>query len=152
VQTTCGQLLQQSLPQDAEHFALALYDDNTTCSEVREPTERLYKQYLKLDFVHVVEPIAQRLSYQTCTDTTWEAVREDKLTSTETIGPVDTYVFWFNPCNTTEVITYNISRLADSTSPHCSKSRPDCSILDRHDLLGCTHISRAHLRQCHASP
>jgi hypothetical protein len=106
---------------------MALYDDKTSCAEVREPTERLYKQHLKLDFAYVFEPRAQSLPYHTCTDTTWEAVKEETVMSTETIGPVDTYVFWYNPCNTTEVVTYSISRLEDSTNPDCQMPKMTAS-------------------------
>jgi hypothetical protein len=128
VQTTCGLPLQQSLPQDAEHLALAMYDDTTTCAAVREPTKRLYEQHMKLDFVDVLNPEAWALSYHTCGDTTWE-VSYSGTTGTETKGPVDTYVFWYNPCNSTESIVYDVTLLADSAIPHYPSFRLNCMVL-----------------------
>lgn len=118
MQTTCGIPLQQSLPQDTEHLALAQYGINTTCAEVRERHPRLYGEEMKLEFVDVDTPRAWALTYQACTDTTFEAynyIWQDPVV----VGPIPTYVWWYNPCNTTESISYNISRLPDSTHP-CS--------------------------------
>jgi hypothetical protein len=103
------------MPQDPEHFALALYENETKCPEVLFPSFRHYDQELKLDFVDVNDPRAWAFAYHVCTDTTWTIEESGER---ETIGPVDTYVFWYNPCNMTQSITFNSTRLDDGASPH----------------------------------
>ena len=114
LQTSCGEPLQQSLPQSTVHLALAVYDNITTCEQVREPTVRSnsYTREINLEFVGVDNPRAWALPYHICTDTTWD-VSLGELLSSRRVGPVDTFVWWYNPCNTTESLTYNISRVPD---------------------------------------
>ena len=127
MQTSCGEPLQQSLPQTPEHFALAHYGNTTTCEQVREPSPRLFFQELSLEFVDVTNPRAWALPYHACTDSTWETYIT-LFTPPLVLGPLDTFVWWYNPCNTTETLSYNISRAPDSACFFLAATAYDCEL------------------------
>jgi hypothetical protein len=109
----------QGLPQDAQHLALASYDQNTDCFDVAwgniRPTS--YFEIVHIDFVDTTTPHSPGLAYNAmhmytvCSDVTWS---QYNFTFTpEEIGPVDTFLWFYNPCNSTATVRFNISRLPD---------------------------------------
>lgn len=136
VQTSCGLPLQISLPQDTRHLAWALYNEETTCAEVREPTIQpaSYSQGIHLDFVDVDSPSAWELTYHSCTDTTWEFTAII-VYGTVTVGPIAPSVFVYNPCDTDQEFSFNLA-IQQGGKISCSPlSHLFVHIALQHDLL-----------------
>ena len=104
--------MQQSLPQSPAHLAMASYHHHTTCGDVRTPKKHptSYGERISLEFVDVDTPEAWIQEYHTCTDSIWDRSR-GAFKGTEEVGHLDTFVFWYNPCDTHESITVNVTRL-----------------------------------------
>lgn len=126
----CSKPLFQSLPQDPESLALSMYDNQTECLEdvvnqasgevvgkddryftvdrsvmtkghgpQGSPRPNSYGSDMKLDFVNTRTIQAQDLPYQVCSDVTWKQSGKEK-------GPVETYVFFHNECDTARVVLF----------------------------------------------
>jgi hypothetical protein len=119
-----GQPVLQGLPQDTQHLAWAAYDQNTPCADVVQATERpnSYGERIKLEFANTSSLLAQGLTYHVCSDVTWMQLNG---TEEEELGPVDTYLWFYNPCSAPKTVTFNISRLADGKK----KLLPDREVL-----------------------
>ena len=129
LQAACaGQGVLQALPQTTKQFAWAAYTAETPCSTVLEPTSRStsYGQHIQLEFANTSSLAVQGLVYHVCTDVTWrqqgylDSAGEPgrgKTTWTQQgyndIGPVDTFLWFHNPCSSPATITFNVSRLED---------------------------------------
>lgn len=102
-----GQPVLQAMPQSTEHFAWAAYNNDTPCSAVLEPTTQTtsYDKPIKLEFTNTSSLAVQGITYHVCSDVTWPKGYAE-------IGPVDTFLWFYNPCNTAATIRFNVSRLA----------------------------------------
>lgn len=109
LQRSCvGLGVRQALPQSAENFALASYDGDTLCHEVLNPTERplSYGQMVNLQFADVAVIGMAAVPYHVCTDARWTHHGFPQ-------GPVDTYVWFHNPCEEPQTFSMNVTRLGD---------------------------------------
>ena len=109
LQGSCSGLgVRQALPQSAENFALASYDEDTLCREVLNPTERplSYGQMVNIRFADVAVIGMASIPYHVCTDATWTHQGSVQ-------DPVDTYVWFHNPCDQPQSISVNVTRLGD---------------------------------------
>lgn len=110
-----AQPVQQALPQDTKHLALASYTNDTSCKAVLEDTSHAtsYGSKLKLEFVDTSSLASQGLTYHVCTDVTWYVRPQGILGLSNETGPVDTFLWFYNPCSTSTTISFNVSRLID---------------------------------------
>lgn len=103
----------QALPQTTEHLAWASYDEDTACSEVLEATiqQTSFGQPVSLDFVDITSTLeVQGLTYHVCGDVTWS---QGFAGNRGDFGPVDTFLWFYNPCDIATSVTFNISQLID---------------------------------------
>eukprot|EP00892_Ulva_mutabilis_P002674 jgi/Ulvmu1/12407/UM009_0056.1 len=112
----------RSLPQDAEHFGKAEYDNATTCDEVKQPTFRgrfSVQHEVSLDFFPAGSALSQALPYMVCTDTAW---RSGDF-ATQQVGPLQTYVFLDNTCGDGGVaVAVTVVRAANvSAEEYCTQ-------------------------------
>lgn len=120
--TECAEVfVQQSVPQNSSHLALSLYDEDTPCSLVH-PEDRNFAGFnlqaelndeevtsadTALQWVDISSLFGQGLIYHTCPNVTWK-----QHLWKEQYGPVDTYVWFHNPCRSSPAaVTFNVSRL-----------------------------------------
>lgn len=112
--------IQQSLPQDPEHFATSTYDVSTACAEVKTPQKRpnSYTRRRSLNFLSILIPAVQALPYTVCSDTSWKVISEVGVT---TNGPLNTFVFFDNTCqveNGTATFQVTATRNPGACQPH----------------------------------
>jgi hypothetical protein len=114
--TQCaGVSVQQRVPQSSSELALELYDDETRCASVllnefdywEDPEDSQESKW-----VNISSLLGQGLTYHTCPSVTWQ-----QHLPPEQYGPVDTFVWWYNPCRSSPAsVTFNISRLSNGVS------------------------------------
>lgn len=87
---------------------MAAYDDQTECYEVIVPTKRpsSYGRDVSLSFVDVAAIQLAEVPYHVCTDATWS-------NNLGTQGPVDTFLWFHNPCHEVQSVSVTVSRIME---------------------------------------
>jgi hypothetical protein len=127
----------QGLPQDTQHFAWASYDQNTPCSDVVDGNVQpnSYGETVRINFednsIRQLPGFTYNAlhTYTVCSDVTWSQHRA--FLTEEKIGPVDTFLWFYNPCESNATVTFNISRLPDREGvlPVCLSTCALCDCL-----------------------